>query len=297
MELSIGGAPCSWGVESSNDPRNPTWTRVLDEVRLAGLSGLELGPIGFMPEDPQVLGAALTERGLSLTAGVVFQPFHDPAKWGDVRDAAERTCRAVKAHGAKRLVLADSISARREPTAGRAAEAERMQGAELAGLLDRVRTVARMGAEEFGLSVTLHAHAAGWIEFEDELERAIEAIDPKILGVCVDTGHSLYAGFDPVAFYHRHADRVSHLHFKDIDPTVKARVIANRIGFFDACAQGLFCNLGKGLVDFAALRAALERGGYAGWATIEQDCAPDGPTSHLDDAKANLAHLVEVGLA
>lgn len=297
MLLSIGNAPCSWGVEFADDPRNPPWTKVLDDAAAAGYRGMELGPIGFMPEDPAVLGPALAERNLSLVGGVVFRPFHDAGKWDEVLDASLRTCRALAAQGATRLVLIDSISPARAPTAGRSDEAERMTGGDLAQFHDRLRTVATIAREEFGLDPSLHAHAGGWVEFEDELEGALDAIDPQVLGVCLDTGHSVYAGFDPVAFYRRHADRVTYLHFKDVDPAVRGRVIANRTGFYDACAEGLFCNLGKGAVDFIALKKALIEHGFSGWATVEQDCDPTGATSPLDDAKANLDYLKTVGLA
>ncbi len=297
MEISIGNAPCSWGVEFADDPRNPPWTKVLDDAAAAGYRGMELGPVGFMPEDPHVLGPALAERGLSLIGGVVFRPFHDPAKWDEVMDASVRTCRALAAHGAKRLVLIDSIAATRAPTAGRSTEAERMSGDDLKAFLGRLRSVATIARDEFGLDPTLHAHAGGWIEFEDELEQALDAIDPRLLGVCLDTGHSVYAGFDPVAFYRRHADRVTYLHFKDVDPSVRRHVVANRTGFYDACAEGLFCNLGQGAVDFVAFKQALVDNGFSGWATVEQDCDPHGSTSPLNDAKANLDYLKTVGLA
>ena len=297
MRLSIGNAPCSWGVEFAEDPRNPPWQRVLDEAAAAGYSGLELGPIGYMPEDPSVLRESLAQRGLSLIGGVVFRPFHDDAKRDEVLEASRRTCKALAAHGAERLVLIDSIAASRAPTAGRPDEAQRLSGSDRRGFLDRIRSVARMGREEYGLTVALHAHAAGFCEFEDELEGALEEIEDSLLSICLDTGHAAYAGFDPVAFYRRHAERVCYLHFKDIDPLVKSRVVAERIGFYEACAQGLFCNLGRGAVDFPALREALIAEGFEGWATVEQDCDPAGTTSPLDDAKANLAYLRSAHLA
>jgi len=297
MHLSIGNAPCSWGVEFADDPRNPPWSHVLDEAKAAGYTGIELGPLGFMPEDPSVLGPALAERDLTLIGGVLFRPFHDPAQWEQVRDAALRTCRALTAHRAKRLVLIDSISQRRAPTAGRSGEAERLRGADRAGFLERIRAVATMGVEEFGLEVSMHAHAAGYVEFEDELEDVLNAIEPRLLGVCLDTGHCEYAGFDPVAFYRRHSERVSYLHFKDIDPAVRRRAIDERSGFYDACAAGLFCNLGEGSVDFGALKEALLTRGFSGWATVEQDRDPKGERSTLADARANLAYLRQNGLA
>jgi inosose dehydratase len=297
MQLSIGNAPCSWGVEFADDPRNPSWTQVLDEAQAAGYRGIELGPLGFMPEDPAILGPALAQRGLTLIGGVLFRPFHDPRQWEMVKDAAVRTCRALTAHGAKQLVLIDSISPRRAPTAGRRAEAERLQGSERTGLLDRLRSVAKMATEDFGLVVTMHAHAAGFVEFEDELEDVLDSIEPRLLGVCLDSGHSIYAGFDPVEFYRRHSERISYLHFKDVNPIVLRQAIDNRTGFYDACAAGVFCNLGEGIVDFLALKSALLAAGFSGWGTVEQDRDPKGARSTLGDATSNLNFLKSVGLA
>ena len=98
---------------------------------------------------------------MTLIGGVVFRPFHDPAKWDEVLDASVRTCKALTAHGARHLVLIDSISPRRAPTAGRADEAEQMDAAEWAAFRDRIATVAKLGTEEYGLTVGIHAHAAG----------------------------------------------------------------------------------------------------------------------------------------
>jgi inosose dehydratase len=292
--IRIGNAPCSWGVEFANDPRNPDWRRVLSDCARAGYKGIELGPVGFMPEDPAVLADALAENDLTLIGGVVFRPFHDAAAWDDVWDGATRTCRALVAHGAQHLVLIDSISPRRAPTAGRAAEAEQMDGAEWAAFAGRIRTVAQLGVDH-GLTVGIHAHAAGFVDFEPELERLLGDIDESLLKICFDTGHHSFAGYDPVAFMRRHMPRISYMHFKDIDPVVKARAVANRTGFYDACAQGIFCNLGTGDVDFPAVRQLLVDHGFSGWCTVEQDCDPAGPTSPIDDARANRAYLSSIG--
>ena len=267
---------------------------MLAEAAAAGYRGIELGPIGFMPEDPVELGEGLAEHGLTLIGGVVFRPFHDPGKWDEVWDASVRTCKALVAHGARHLVLIDSISPRRAPTAGRAAEAEQMGAAEWAGFVDRFRRVAQLGAEH-GLTVGIHAHAAGFVDFEPELERLLGEIDEGLLKICFDTGHHSYAGYDPVAFMKRHVGRISYMHFKDIDPVVKARAVAARTGFYDACAQGIFCNLGKGDVDFPAVRQILLEAGFEGWCTVEQDCDPAGPTSPVDDARANRDYLATIG--
>ena len=295
MAIRIGNAPCSWGVEFADDPRNPAWRTVLDECKAAGYHGIELGPVGYMPEDPAELGDALAERELELIGGVVFRPFHDPQQWDDVLDGSVRTSQALSAHGARHLVLIDSISPRRAPTAGRPREAEQLSAEEWATYVERIRQLAKMGAEEYGLVVAIHPHAGGFLDFEEEVERLLGEIDAGLLKLCLDTGHSHYAGFDPVAFMDRHMDRISYMHFKDIDPKVKADVIASRTDFYAACGQGIFCNLGEGETDFPAVRNRLIESGFTGWCTVEQDCDPTGDTSPISDAKANRAYLESIG--
>ena len=293
--IKIGNAPCSWGVEFADDPRNPNWRHVLKENAEAGFTGIELGPVGFMPEDPAVLAEALTEYNQELIGGVIFRAFHDPEAWDDVLDGSIRTCKALAAHGATRLVIIDSISPRRAPTAGRADEAEQMDKAEWTAYRDRITHIAKIGTEDYGLTVGIHAHAAGFMDFEPELERLLNEVDEKILGICFDTGHHSYAGFDPVAFMKKHMSRINYMHFKDISPQVKADVIANRTGFYDACGQGIFCNLGDGDVDFPAVRQLLLDAAFDGWCTVEQDCDPTGDTSPIDDARLNRAYLQSIG--
>jgi len=295
MSIKIGNAPCSWGVEFADDERNPTWQQVLDDCRDAGYKGIELGPVGFMPEDPSQLGDALAQRELTLIAGVVFRAFHDPAQWDDVLDGAHRTCKALVAHGARHFVMIDSISPRRAPTAGRAAEAEQMDDAEWKAYKERIMTVAKIGAEEYGLSPEIHPHAGGFMDFEPEVERLLAETDASELKICIDTGHCTYAGFDPVAFMQQHMERITYVHFKSTNAEIKARAIANRTGFYDACGEGIFCNLSDGEVDFKAVRQLLLDHQYSGWCTIEQDCDPTLDIDPLRDARVNREYLQSIG--
>ena len=297
MTIRIGNAPCSWGVEFADDPRNPPWRQVLGDCAAAGYTGIELGPIGFMPEDPAVLGEALAEHGLDADRrrGVPRRstiPRNGTRCWdarGPHLQGADGAWRA--ASGADRFDLAapraDRRAARTRPS--------RWTPAEWAAFRDRIATVAQLGAEEYGLTVGIHAHAAGFIDFEPELERLLDEVDESILKICFDTGHHSYAGFDPVAFMRRHIERISYMHFKDIDPDVKADAIANRTGFYDACGQGIFCNLGKGDVDFPAVRQILLDAGFEGWCTVEQDCDPTLDVEPVDDARANRDYLSSIG--
>lgn len=294
MDIKIGNAPCSWGVEFAHDPRNPDWKTVLKECAEAGYTGIELGPVGFMPEDAAQVADGLAEHGLELIGGVVFRAFHDAKQWEDVVDGAKRTCEALVAQEAQHLVLIDSISARRAPTAGRAEEAEQMVTSEWTAFVGRLKEICKMGVDQ-GLTVGIHAHAAGFMDFEHELERLLSEIPEDLLQICFDTGHHSYAGFDPVAFMRKWIGRISYIHFKDIDPQVKADVIAKRTGFYDACGQGIFCNLGEGDVDFPAVRQILFEYGFEGWCTVEQDCDPTLDVRPIDDARLNREYLQSIG--
>ena len=191
--IKIGNAPCSWGVEFADDPRNPDWRKVLQENASAGYTGIELGPVGFMPEDPKILAEALDEFNQELVGGVVFRAFHDPDKWDDVLDGAQRTCKALKAHGAQHLVLIDSISERRAPTAGRAGEAEQMDKSEWSAYRDSIATVARIGAEPYGLIVGFLPPAARFMDFAPPLHRLFYPVAESIFPLCFDPGHPSYS--------------------------------------------------------------------------------------------------------
>lgn len=297
MSLAIGNAPCSWGVEFPHARSNPPWTEVLDETRRAGFRGTELGPVGYMPEDVALVGEHLAERGLTMTAGVVFRPFHDANAWDELLDSLHRTCRMLRPLGAKHVVFIDSVSPARSKWAGNPAAAPRLDMAELSALHGRVRVAAAICRGEYGLPPSLHAHAGGCIEFEDELEQALDAIDEDLLGLCLDTGHSLYSGFDPIAILRRHAPRVDYVHLKDLDTAILRQSVAEQVGFYEACARGVFCKLGEGAVDFLALKRLLEDTGYEGWATVEQDRGPLSVRSSFDDALANFGFLRSTGLA
>lgn len=116
----------------------------------------------------------------------------------------------------------------------------------------------------------------------------------RVLKECTEAG---YTGIELclVGFMRRHVDRISYMHFKDISPTVKADVIARNTGFYEACGQGIFCNLGQGDVDFPAVRQLLLDHGFEGWCTVEQDCDPTLDVSPVDDACANREYLQSIG--
>lgn len=294
MAINLANAPVSWGVDYADDPKNPPWARVMSEIAEAGYAHTELGPYGYYPTDPQALQAEFAKRGLTVTAGFVFQPLHDPAKAEAVMDVALRTVDLLSAVGGRYLVTIDHISEARMATAGRADLAPRLEARLRGHMVDLIGRIADMALEK-GVTPVIHQHAGCYIEYEDEFEALLARLDPARVGICLDTGHMAYAGIDPIAFYGRHAARVKYFHFKDIDRAVHARVLRERIPFLTAVEQKVFCPLGRGVVDWPRLAEVLRRHGYGGAATIEQDIDPTISLHPIEDAKASLAYLRAAG--
>ncbi|PKP74949.1 MAG: AP endonuclease [Alphaproteobacteria bacterium HGW-Alphaproteobacteria-6] len=304
--ITITCAPCCWGVDDIANPHLPAWETVLDEAAAAGFGGLELGPYGYMPLDGDRVGAALQARGLSIVAGTIFDDLVTPANRASLLRQTDEICAFITAlprpatrpgqrHPAPYLTVMDWGHDARDLAAGHSDRAKRLDDAASAGMIDTIRAIAERARDRYGVRATIHPHAGGHIEFADELARLVRDIDPGTAGLCLDTGHLAYAGMDPVATLRRHAGRLDYIHFKDIDPAVFETVMASRIRFFDACARGVMCPIGKGNIDYPAIRALLDDLGYGGYITIEQERDPRNAGSILDDLATSRSYLRDAG--
>jgi inosose dehydratase len=294
MPLRVANAPNSWGIEDPGDPANPPWGRVLDETAGAGYAGTELGPPGYLPDHPARLRRELDVRGLQLVAGFVFAPLHTAEGVAAALRTARTTCGLLAQCGAGQLVIGQDFTPDRERSAGRPAEATPLADPEWRLLVRGIHAVARVASEEHDLEPCFHPHAGTYVEFEPEIERVIADTDPSLVSLCIDTGHCAYAGVDPVDLYRRHAERVAYFHLKDLRPEL---LRTGAPSWEEAVAAGVFCPLGEGTVDFAALAEALDEHGFDGWGAVEQDRLPTDDASPAEHAVASLRHLRTVGLA
>lgn len=290
--VRIAASPVAWGVDFADAPTNPPWEQVLDDIATSGVGALELGPVGYLPEDPDTLRDALTSRSLASVGSFMFDDLHDPGQRDRLRALAERVGAFIAAasDGASGdgdggvFVIIDKPDAVRVATAGRAGVAPRLDDDRWAQMVERFAEIATI-ARGHGTRPVAHPHAGGYVEFADEIERLVADTD---LDLCLDTGHLAYAGIDPAAAIRRHGDRLGHVHLKDIRPEVHARVAAEGLTFWEAIEAGIFCPLGEGVVDVAEVVAALEAVDYIGYATIEQDRV-GGTGAPLDDLLRSVA--------
>jgi inosose dehydratase len=297
VNVRLATGPVSWGVDFADSPHNPPWEHVLDEIARSGFRFIELGPIGYLPEDPAVLRAELERRGLGVGGSFVFEPLHDPERLPEVLAVTRRTCRAIAGAGGGHLVIIDLVAPERIRTAGRSADARRLGPDEWAALADGVRAVATIARDEFGLRPVFHPHVASYVEFEDEIERLLATLPADVVELCLDTGHCHYAGIDAVSFYEAHAERIPYLHLKDVDPDARTHAVEDGLDFWQAITADVFCPVGLGSVPFPALARALARHDFDGWATVEQDRDPRKAGHPLLDAVSSRRYLENAGFA
>ncbi len=307
MDVTVTCAPCCWGVDDVANPHLPPWQKVLDEARDAGFGGLELGPYGYMPLDVNLVGEALVSRGLSIVAGTIFDDLVTPANRENLMRQTREICALITAlpqppaHEGQRfpapyLTVMDWGHDARDYAAGHSDRAVRLSDEAWAGMMETLRQIADV-AKGYGVRAVIHPHAGGHIEFADEIERLVADIPPEVAGLCLDTGHTLYAGMDPVATLEKYWDRLDYIHFKDIDAGVFADVMGRKIRFFDACGEGVMCPIGRGVIDYPAIHALLQAKGYGGYITIEQERDPRNTGSILEDLAASRSYLRETGFA
>lgn len=298
--IRIANAPCSWGVLEFDLPGKALGcAQVLDEIRDTGYVGTEFGDWGFMPTEPAALRRELDARQLAMVGAFVPVAFADAKTHAAGAEAAARTAKllAAVAGNSPFIVLADDngkIPARTQQ-AGRIAPGAGLTEAQWQTFAGGVETVARAVREQAGLRCVFHHHAAGYVETPEEIARLLDLTDPQLVGLCFDTGHYRFGGGEPLAGLRRHRDRIWHVHFKDCSPTMHRRSRAEGWDYFGSLKHGIFCELGKGDVDFAAVIAELRRTNYAGWIVVEQDVLP-GMGAPKEFARRNRDYLRKLEL-
>jgi inosose dehydratase len=280
----VAGAPITWGISEV-----PGWgyqmppERVLSEMRSLGLRATELGPDGFLPRGSE--RALLEAHGLSLVAGFVPVVLHDPSSLERELAKVDAAADTISALGGRVLVLAASTGAEGYEETGRL---DTTGWAALGRGIDR----AKASGGERGLLVALHPHHGTVVERPEDVERVL---DVSGVGVCLDTGHVMVGGGDPVAIARTAGSRVIHVHLKDADATIAERVAAGDLGYHAAVGAGLYPPLGEGDVDVRAVIRAVEESSDAVWYVLENDEVldhePEPGSGPLLNARRSLAFL------
>lgn len=295
----IGNAPCSWGTlefEGSKAEQIP-FDRMLDELADAGYTGTELGDWGYMPADPARLKRELGSRGLVMLGAFVPVPLkHGAAHGAGIADALKvaRLLAAVQSGPPPFVVLADANGTvpARTLNAGRVTPELGLNAAEWKTFADGANKIGRAVRAETGLRTAFHHHCAGYVETPEEIARFLELTDPEAIGLTFDTGHFAYgAGHsDVIEGLERFKDRILYVHLKDCHPEIARQARAGKWDYFEALRHGVFCELGKGGVDFPAVMLWLKQRSYTGYLLVEQDVLP-GMGTPKESALRNREYL------
>jgi len=303
--IAVASAPVSFGafeVTVGIDPNVPDAVSVLDAVQRDGYEGIDLGPIGYLGTRDN-LGEHLRSRGLYLSGGYMPMPLSDPA--GMEPAMAELTTLLDLFDSAKspdhvpppKPTLADAGSGARRLAPGQA-HSNRSLGLQPEGW-DRLAANLQEAVElcrARGYEPTFHHHAGTYVEAPWEIEELLARSD---LGLCLDTGHLVLGGGDPVSAIRDWGSRINHVHLKDVRRSVIAAVIGEGGDLLQVWRRGAFCRLGSGDLDIDAILNGLRARSYHGWLVVEQDVIP-GPETPADaaavDESKNRAFLRARGL-
>ncbi|MEB8337378.1 sugar phosphate isomerase/epimerase family protein [Streptomyces endophyticus] len=288
--IHIGSAPDSWGVWFPDDPQQVPYQRFLDEVAEAGYEWIELGPYGYLPSDPHVLTEETGRRGLKVSAGTVFTGLHHgPAVWEKTWEHVSSIAELTRAMGAEHLVVIPSFW--RDDKTGEVLEESSLTVEQWGHLATQTERLGREVRDRYGLKLVFHPHADTHVDTEENVTRLLDATDPDLVSLCLDTGHYAYCGGDSVKLIETYGERIGYLHLKQVDPAVLAEVHEQGTPFGPAVAQGVMVEPPRGVPELEPVLAAAGRLDIDLFAIVEQDmypCEPDRPLPIADRTRRYL---------
>jgi inosose dehydratase len=278
-----------------SDPHQVTWDVYLDEIARVGYVYTELGPQGFMPQDPEQLKDELAKRGLTVVGGTVFAGLH---KGSEALEKAKREfgqeAKLLSALGAEYLVhLPEQYT---DQHTGAATEGADLDAEQWKNLVTGTDELARYLIEEYGVKLVFHPHADTHVDTQDRIERFLSDTDPSLVNLCLDTGHVSYCEGDNIAIIERFPERITYVHLKSVDPEVRARVVAENLSLADGVKLGVMCEPPYGVPDMPPLLDALGSLDREIFCVIEQDLYPVEPDIPLPIGARTAGYYVGCGL-
>ena len=296
--MFVANAPVSYGafeVTVGIDPNVPGGLAILDEVSAAGYAGIDLGPVGYLGTGAE-LGRRLGERGLGLAGAYLEFPFADDAALDAMLDTFAAIAPFVPGPPPRPTIADNGSDARRgrpgsgtrQPDSGHNVAAWKLFGKGLHRVVERCR--------DRGYEPTFHHETGTYVESPAEIEIVLSLSD---VGLCLDTGHFLLGGGDPVTALRKWPTRINQVHIKDASLAVFEQIVEDGQPTTAIWSREAFPALGKGDVDVDGLLVALADIGYQGWLVVEQDILPTTTERFSQaamDQRANRAYLAERGL-
>ena len=282
----LGIAPIGWCNDDMPElGAENTFQQIVSEMALAGFTGCEIG--NKFPSDPQALKKALDLRGMRV-ASRWFSSFLLTQPYAQVEAEFSAQLDFLAAVGANRINVSEqsySIQGQMDVPVLRDRKYVMNEGewTRLCEGLDRLGAL----AVSRGFRLCYHHHMGTVVQTAAETEYLMEHTTPGRVWLCYDTGHFTFAGEDPMAVLKKYADRVGHVHLKDMRLPVVKQARDEGWSFLQAVRNGAFTVPGDGGVQFDEVFRVLAASGYQGWLLVEaeQDPAKADPLEYAMKAR------------
>jgi inosose dehydratase len=243
---------------------------LVEELERLGFTGTQLSRA--LPRG-DALEPALQRHGVRIAEVYAALPCTSDGPPPHARDQAFAQLDALTQTNGDVLIFSYHLSAERVGWSGRANQpgTPSLTEAGRSRALGLLHEVAR-ATQARGRLLVYHPHTGTFVETPAEVEWLMQSADPDLVGLCLDVGHYIVGGGDPVEAIRRYGPRVRHVHMKDVDAAVLARLRAAEIAdFLEALRARIFTELGYGVLDVLGVVQELARIDFDGWLMCEQD--------------------------
>ncbi|MDR1187872.1 MAG: sugar phosphate isomerase/epimerase [Bifidobacteriaceae bacterium] len=292
--LTIGVCPDQWGIWFPEDSKQIPWRTALAEMAQAGFEVMETGPFGYFPTDPAELKRVMDDHGFRVVAGTGWGILHQAEAWPQTERAFRAIGETHLALGAEYVVHLPPLF--RSDKTWEFTDERVLSPAAWDLYIHNADRLGRVLKNDYGLNMVLHPHGDSHIETPGDIARIFEATDPAYVNLCLDTGHIVYGGGDPIDLIHQYPERVTYVHIKAFDPDLTRQAHEEDWPFGEAVARGASVTPPAGEPDMRSLidaLAALDKDLYV---ICEQDLYPADPSFPLQNAIATREYLADCGL-
>ena len=290
-QVKLGIAPIGWCNDDMPElGAENTFRQTISEMALAGFTGCEIG--NKYPSDPAVLKWELDLRGMRI-ASRWFSSFLLTKPYEEVEAEFIKELEFLAAVGCNRINVSEqsfSIQGKTDIPVLSGGHKPVMDDAQWAVFCDGLNRLGKVAADR-GFKLGFHHHMGTVVQSAAETDRMLANTDPRYVFLCYDTGHFTFAGEDPLLMLQKYADRVGHVHLKDMRLSVVQQVKEQGWSFLTAVRNGAFTVPGDGDVEFDPVFQLLSKAGYEGWLLVEaeQDPAKANPLEYAIKARKYIA--------
>lgn len=292
LKCKIGTAPVSWGIWFTEDAHQISWERCLDEMQMAGYEGIELGPWGYIPNEKNILKKELDKRNLKLVSTTLMDDLTCKDNTNKmIKQMDEMASLQLHFKEAKYVVLIDACYT--DLFTGKQIRKSNLNEEEKEIFYQNIEKIYNYAKSKYNLEVVYHPHTQTHIETEEQIE---EFLDRTNINLCFDSGHHAYMGGDVINFIEKHHKRITYIHLKNCDRSVREQAYLNNWSLAKAVQEGVMVEPYNGIVNMEKLVDVLKEKNFEGWIIVEQDMYPAPFDKPFPIAKRTRDYLRELGL-